>query len=111
MTNEELNRAMAELCGIEIIHDGPHIIAAITSYWNPVGDWNQVVDHVMPALEGMGFDYKIAREAPDAVEVEVCEQRSSGNPIYATSLSGADAPLSRRFCEAAWGAWQQLEKT
>lgn len=129
MTNEELNRKMADVCKFPVsdklgaeyprvliqgkslifLEDDDPLLRG-TVIWNPCGDWNQVHGFVVPALERLGFNWMMWRDAPDSAEVEVSETRSAGRPVCATSSSGADVSLSRRFCEAALEAFEQLEE-
>lgn len=121
MHDRELDLNMAtEVCGIpvlryeELIEQYPHITVVGKHVflwkrakengvdWNPCGNWNQVFDHVVPALK--------RRECAIVTELEagrdtLCIWYTETGKIQ----SGAESLTPRAFCEAALEAFEQLK--
>lgn len=134
MTDHELDAKMAELCEIpqrtdEETYGAGHAPCTapflcgrdlfcpdpdggcqrLSEPWNPVGDWGQVHEFVIPALRRMGLDVGIDY-GPDEtfVFIDVSEPCESGH----WALSGGTEipnPPPRFVCEAALEAWAKME--
>lgn len=129
MTNKELNIEMARLCKFPVATErGPeyprvleqgdamifletddHLLAG-TVVWNPCGDWNQVWNFVLLALERLGLSFLMfaRREHPDwAKTVQIWH----GPGRLMSFWDGRWDEMCRGVCEAGLEAFEQLKET
>lgn len=125
MTDRELNEELARLCGITVL-TGDHPIGPFPcicrdgelhttcddsvcecAIWNPVGDWRQVYDFVIPALWRMGLSTCVhyEEEAFFARIQPFCRS-------WEVAVDTQEAKPSPRFvCLAAVEASEKLKET
>jgi len=123
--DRKLNLKMAEVCKLEIrprdkgLPDDAILYIVdirgrqVSEPWNPVHNWNEVFDYVVPALIAAGFSYEIKQGGLVGMKVLVCietRHRNTDRDTYVSRFSTTMGVACRTFCEAAWEAWQQLEK-
>lgn len=114
MTDRELNRKLAELCGRELVDSsmmgGRWLLAdpptGCVTVWNPCGDWGQVHEYVIPALQ-RACDVTIGalRDAGSYVVIE----RPHKWCVRRTAVGIGAGPSPRFVCQAALEAAKKLE--
>lgn len=123
MTDHELNKKLAELCGVKLYRCADCWVACgfeskplkPNVAWNPVEDWEQVHDFVIPAMCQRHCD--VCTQCSDNLGDEVTVTRWDPEwKMPDEDLSFRRAPegkrlTSRLFCEAVWEAWKKLEET
>lgn len=114
MTDRDLNEAMARLCGVKLYRCTDCWVACAfeskplkpSVAWNPCGDWNQVHDFVIPALQRRGLGTFIFSEKDEHfVMVQPFDWSWE-----ATVHTQENAIPARCACEVALEAWENLEK-
>jgi hypothetical protein len=129
VTDRELNEKLARLCGFPsrapadytdaggypfvpvypqeerlYMYSSPHRNGVL---WNPVEDWQQVHEFVIPAMNEMGFDVAYVRQATGGFAIRI----TYGDDVMQLENHPDDLTPTRTICEAALEMFEKLGAT